>query len=159
MDASRKAEMLISVDELAAMLKYSLIGDERDGAAELIWDASNLARHYGRATWRADACPPVVRTLVRNACVRYLNLSESVVQSRAGDESEAYTDLGLRTGTVFFSPEEIGTIRKAAGRSGNLRVVHTTVHSGEAPESDVQWHRVVGPDGMVAHWGWSRGGR
>ena len=143
-DAARRREMLISVDELEARLKYALSPDEKDTAAAVIWDASNLARLHGRPSGMSDAVPPVVKTIVRNACVRYMDLSESVVQSRAGDETEAYTDLALRTGTVFYTPDEVRTLRQAAGLDSTLSVVHTFVHSPAAPTSrdvDHGWRR------------------
>ena len=143
-EAVRRREMLISVAELEARLKYALSPDEKDTAAAVIWDASNLARLHGRPSWMADAVPPVVKTIVRNACVRYMDLSESVVQSRAGDETEAYTDLALRTGTVFYTPDEVRTLRQAAGLDSTLSVVHTFVHSPVAPTSrdvDHGWRR------------------
>ena len=136
-EAVRRREMLISVAELEARLKYALSPDERDTAAAVIWDASNLAR-------MSDAVPPVVKTIARKACVRYMDLSESVVQSRAGDETEAYTDLALRTGTVFYTPDEVRTLRQAAGLDSTLSVVHTFVHSPTAPTSrdfDHGWRR------------------
>lgn len=156
---SRDEEMLITVDELQSRLKYALSVDERETAAAVIWDASNLARLHGRPTWSSTAVPPVVKTIVRNACVRYMDLSESVVQSRAGDETEAYTDLALRTGTVFFTPDEVKTIRQGAGLDSTLSVVRTYTHSPEAPPSSgdgVTW-RSLDWWRPGARYAWSRG--
>jgi hypothetical protein len=123
--------MLITVDELALRLKYELTDSDAVLAAEVIWDASNKARFFGRSTWTASAVPPVVKSIVRDACVRYMDLAESVLLSRAGDESEQYTDLREKTGTVFFSEDEKATIRLAAGRVGNMFSARTFVWSPE----------------------------
>lgn len=130
-------DLLIDVADLEARLKYALSPEERKVAAEVIWDASNLARHHGRPGWTALNVPPVVKTVVRNACVRYMEM-DSVTLSRAGDETEQYSDLGDRTATVFFNAEERSTIKAAAGSlSGSFQQVSTYVHDpsvGVRPE-------------------------
>lgn len=111
---------LISVAELQARLDWTLGTGLENIAESVIEDASNLARHYGRATWDKDHVPPVVKTQVRNACVRYLKLVDAVLLSRAAEETEQYTDLRKKTGTVFFDDDEIATIKAAAGGDGNF---------------------------------------
>lgn len=150
------SEMLITVEQLESRLKWALSSDEKKVAEEAIWDASNLARFHGLASWSADACPPVVRSVVRNVCQRYMDLLESVVVSRAGDETEQYTDLRERTGTVFLTDEEIGTLRAAAGRDSSLVTMGSFVHSPRAPSSCCGGIRWVGwPGGDAFPYGGS----
>lgn len=124
-------ELLISVDELQERLKWVLSSDEKVLAEATIWDASNLVRQFGRPGWSAAKVPPVVKTIVRNACVRYLDLSESVTLSRAGDEAEQYTDLRERTGTVFLTDDEVETVRRAAGLDVSFTSVPMFVYSSD----------------------------
>lgn len=60
--------------------------------------------------------PPVVKTVVRNSVSRFMNLIDGVTVSRAGDETEHYTDLQEKTGTVFLTEDEKETVRRCAGR-------------------------------------------
>ena len=136
--------MLVSVDEVKSRLPYPVSDPHVEQVvAAVIVDASNLARHYGRDGWHADVVPPVVKTEVRNACVRSLVLLDGVVQSRAGDESEMFTDLRSLTGTVFFTEDQKRTIREAAGGGGNFGTVTTYRHSLES----------AGPDAYFVAWG------
>lgn len=125
-------DRLVSVDEVVARLPWEFVDDRiRRIVSGAIEDASTLARFYGLESWTADKCPPIVKTQVRNACVRYMLLAEGVISSRAGDDSESYTDLRDRTGTVFFREDEQAQIQTAAGRGGNFMSIDTYRHSPE----------------------------
>lgn len=135
---------LVSPAEVQDRLPYPVTDPHVERVVtEVIVDASNLARHYGRETWHADLVPPVVKTEVRNACVRALVLLDGVVQSRAGDESEMYTDLRALTGTVFFTEDQKQTIREAAGGGGNwgsgLSYRHSLKSVTRDPDSYIKW--------------------
>lgn len=124
---------LVSVDEVEVRCPYPFDDPHVRGvAAAAISDASDLARHYGLDSWHASMVPPVVKTEVRNAVVRYMVLLDGVVQARSGDESEMFSDMRTRTGTVFFTDEQKETIRAAAGRSGNFGSLSTYRYSQES---------------------------
>ena len=140
---------LLTVEDVSARLPYPVEDEHVEGVVrEVIVDASNLARHYGRPTWTASVVPPVVKTEVRNACVRALVLLDGVVQSRAGDESEMFTDLRSLTGTVFFTRDQQQTIREAAGGGGNMSSV-TSFRYGLVAVSDRGRHPRAGFDGRM----------
>lgn len=121
---------LVDTVEVQKRLRYPVSDQHFLGVIESVIDsASNRARHYGRATWNASVCPPVVKSIVLDACNRALALEDGIVTSRAGDETDMFSDMRERTGTVFFTDDEIKTIREAAGRSGNFGVVTTYRHN------------------------------
>lgn len=145
--ADTALNMLISLTELKSRLDPDFDPDLEQIATETIVDASNLARHYGRDAWDSEHVPPVVKTEVRNACVRYMKLVDGLLLGRAGEETEQYTDLQKKTGTVFFDADQIATIREAAGRGGNTYSVDIYNYS-TAPPPD-PWMRGVWPRGRT----------
>ncbi|WP_165218186.1 hypothetical protein [Schaalia sp. ZJ1691] len=56
--------------------------------------------------------------------------------SRAGDETEQYTDMREKTGTVFLTGDEIRTVKAAAGGASNFQQVTSYVWSNREAASD-----------------------
>ena len=149
-------ELLISVSELEARSPYPFSERDKQVAREVILDASNLVRHEGNPLWAANSVPPVVKTIVRNVCVRYMGLMDGVTVSRAGDETEHYTDLQEKTGTVFLTDGEAATVRRCAGRNDDAAVFSMAyVYTPSSMESDASsgMSLVVWPRGPHVVWG------
>lgn len=149
-------DRLITVGELEARSPYPFSERDKKVASEVILDASNLVRHEGNPQWKASSVPPVVKTIVRNVCVRYMGLMDGVTVSRAGDETEHYTDLQEKTGTVFLTDGEAATVRRCAGRNDDAAVfVSAYVYTPDsAPVSDGEsLSLVVWPRGPHVVWG------
>lgn len=109
-----------TLEELQNRLDWTLDeGEERVGEAALE-DASDMARAYGR-DWEPETAPRLIRTLVLKACTRYLKNIAGYTQSRAGDETVAWSDkAGEDMGQVYFSRDEIKLIEGLAGRRTSL---------------------------------------
>lgn len=107
---------LVTLEDLEARSPFPLSSRDREVAKAAIVDASNLVRHEGNPNWNPMNVPPVVKTVVRNSVSRFMNLIDGVTVSRAGDETEHYTDLQEKTGTVFLTEDEKETVRRCAGR-------------------------------------------
>ncbi|MEU9126586.1 hypothetical protein AB0D08_00460 [Kitasatospora sp. NPDC048540] len=95
--------------------------DEERIAATALEDASDLAAHYGRDWPTAASAPRLVRTLVLKAATRYLRNPDGYIQSRAGDETLAWSDAaGTDAGTVYFTAEEVRLLEGLGGRKPGL---------------------------------------
>lgn len=114
--ASFNETSLVTLEDLEARSPFPLSSRDREVAKAAIVDASNLVRHEGNPNWNPMNVPPVVKTVVRNSVSRFMNLIDGVTVSRAGDETEHYTDLQEKTGTVFLTEDEKETVRRCAGR-------------------------------------------
>ena len=124
---------LVSTVEVQQRLRYPVTDQHFLGVIDsVIASASERARFIGRATWHASNVPPIVKAIVLDVCNRALSLEDGTVSTRAGDETEMYTDMRERTGTVFFTDEEKETIREASGRNGNFGTIATYRHSEES---------------------------
>ncbi|MER6314618.1 hypothetical protein ABT237_12725 [Streptomyces sp. NPDC001581] len=108
--------------DLTDRLDWDLDGDEQRIAVGALEDASELAAAYGR-DWPADRAPRLVRTLVLKAAARYMNNPNGYTQSRAGDETLAWSDIGRDAGTVFFTREEKRLLEGLAGTRPGLTSV------------------------------------
>lgn len=108
---------LATLDEITARLDWDLDEKEREVAAGILDDASDLARFYGSTSWTdAATAPPIARMLVRSAVVRYMKNPDGYTQSRAGDETVAWTDKDREAGTIHFTEKEIKQLTAAAGK-------------------------------------------
>ncbi|KOG26816.1 hypothetical protein [Streptomyces viridochromogenes] len=111
------------MDELKGRLDWELDEDELRIAAGALDDASELAATYGRE-WPEETVPRLVRTLVLKAAARYLRNPNGYTQSRAGDETLAWSDAhGRDAGTVYFTREEIRLLEDLAGRKRGISSV------------------------------------
>lgn len=136
-------EPLATLQELTNRLDWSLDADELRIAAGALEDASDLARGYGR-DWDADSAPRLVRTLVLNACRRYMNNPNGYTQSRAGDETLGFNDAaGENAGTVYFTADEQKLLKGLAGKASGLVSVPVTAW-GPQRNSSVGWVPVQG---------------
>ncbi|WP_394615887.1 hypothetical protein JNUCC0626_40155 [Lentzea sp. JNUCC 0626] len=106
-----------SFDELKERLDWTLDADETRIAKAALDDLSGWARHYGRAWPDPSRAPQLVRTLVLGAAVRYMRNPEGYVQSRAGDETLGWSDLGDRAGSAHFNDDEITALAAMSGKS------------------------------------------
>jgi hypothetical protein len=116
-------------EELDKRLDYTLSEEEKTAATAALEDASNLARYYG-IDWPVAAVPPLVKTIVLNAVVRYMRLIEGVVQSRAGDETLTWTDLREKTGTVFLDDDQQRMLASLAGTKKGFWAVPIAAYGG-----------------------------
>jgi hypothetical protein len=124
---------LANLDDLKARLDWTLDADEERIATAALEDASDLARHYGSASWLDEASSPrLARTLVLKACKRYMQNPEGVIQSRAGDETMAWDDAaGENAGTVYFTKDERDLLAGLSGKRPGIYSVPLTAHRSQ----------------------------
>ncbi|MFI9205286.1 hypothetical protein [Streptomyces sp. NPDC053048] len=112
-----------TLDDLKGRLDWDLDADELRIAAGALEDASTLAAAYGR-DWPETHAPRLVRTLVLKATSRYMANPNGYTQSRAGDETLAWSDAhGRDAGTVYFTAEEKRLLEGLAGTRPSLTSV------------------------------------
>lgn len=112
-----------TLDELKGRLDWDLDPDELRIAAGALEDASDLAATYGR-DWPEDTTPRLVKTLVLKSAARYMRNPNGYTQSRAGDETLAWSDAhGRDAGSVYFTREEIRLLEELAGRKPGISSV------------------------------------
>ncbi|MGI5530158.1 hypothetical protein ACQEVX_23045 [Streptomyces syringium] len=105
-----------TLTELQGRLDWELDEDERRIAVGALEDASDLAASYGRA-WPEATAPRLVKTLVLKAASRYVRNPNGYTQSRAGDETLAWSEAhGRDAGSVYFTREEIRLLTEFGGR-------------------------------------------
>lgn len=145
--ASFNETSLVTLEDLEARSPFPLSSRDREVAKVAIVDASNLVRHEGNPNWNPMNVPPVVKTVVRNSVSRFMNLIDGVTVSRAGDETEHYTDLQEKTGTVFLTEDEKETVRRCAGRGrSSMFAVSTFLYTPPTqPEQSVAPEATVAP--------------
>ncbi|WP_327431420.1 hypothetical protein [Streptomyces sp. NBC_01236] len=111
-----------TLDELKGRLDWDLDPDELRIAVSALEDASDLVATHGR-DWPEDTAPRLVKTLVLKSAARYLRNPNGYTQSRAGDETLAWSDIGRDAGTVYFTREEIRLLEELAGRKRGISSV------------------------------------
>lgn len=87
-------------------------------------DASEMAKHLSGLRWSDTNAPRVVRTIVLNAVVRWINNPDATVTSRAGDETLVWSDLGEQ-GSFYFTKQETEALGafQARPKFGSMQVV------------------------------------
>ncbi|MFI9228985.1 hypothetical protein [Streptomyces rimosus] len=109
-----------TLDELKGRLDWDLDDDELRIAVTALDDASELSAMYGR-DWPEATAPRLVKTFVLKAAARYMRNPNGYTQSRAGDETLAWSDAhGRDAGSVYFTREEIRLLEELAGRKPGL---------------------------------------
>lgn len=109
---------LATVEELQSRLAYTMTEDDKREAAGALESLSDDARSYGRSSWTEEAnTPGSVKRLVLKAAARYMKNYEGYVQSRAGDETLGWTDLGEAAGSPYFTDEERAALGSFSGAS------------------------------------------
>ncbi|WP_031513694.1 hypothetical protein [Streptomyces sp. NRRL F-5123] len=116
-----------TLDELKARLDWTLDADEERIASSALEDASDLAGHYANREWLEASVPRIVRTLVLKAAKRYMINPSGYTQSRAGDETLAWSDAqGEDAGTVHYTGDEQRLLREIGGRKPGLASVEVS---------------------------------
>lgn len=126
-----------TVEELVARLDWDLDAKERLMAEAALEDASDLARGIGKAWADPTLAPRLVRVAVLQAAKRYMQNPAGYTQSRAGDETVAWSDTGDKGGTVYFTSEEAKLIRSLAGQASGLYIAGTYAWSAR-PDKQVE---------------------
>ncbi|MFJ9671085.1 hypothetical protein ACIRP5_09905 [Streptomyces sp. NPDC101221] len=95
---------------------------ERVAAEAALSDVSALARLYGLPTWGVGATPvpEVVKGVVLAVAERRMRNPEGYVSEMAGEYSYRLPEAG--SAGLFFRPDELMTLRQAAGRTGIVSV-------------------------------------
>jgi hypothetical protein len=83
------------LDELKGRLDWELDDDELRIAVGALTDASDLAAAYCR-DWPEATAPRLVKTLVLKSAARYVRHPNGCTQSRARDETPAWSDVSRR---------------------------------------------------------------
>lgn len=105
-----------TLQELQDRLDWDLSESEKRDAEGALEDASEYARSFGKASWTdAENAPRLVRTLVLTAVKRYIKNPDGYTQSRAGDETVAWNDIGDKAGAPYYTQDEIKMLRGLAG--------------------------------------------
>ena len=107
--------VLVTLDELKARLPWTLDADEELDATDALEYLSELACSIGQPWPTPESCPRLVRNVIITATKRYLRNPDGYVQSRAGDETLQWTDLGPESGSPHFTK---GERRVNAGQGG-----------------------------------------
>lgn len=115
-------EALVSIEELKERISLTLSpADERE-ALMALETLSDAARRLGLPTWTTpENTPDAVKRLIIKATNRYLKNYEGFTQSRAGDETLAWTDLGDKAGSPYFTDGEKEDLAECSGRGGGLQ--------------------------------------
>lgn|GEM_PF-1589796 len=114
------ADEIATLPELQSRLDWDLDAGEENVATAALEDLSDDARFYGSDRWDSLAAPRQVKSLVLRAAVRHMRNFEGFVQSRAGDETIQWTDLGEDAGTAHFTSREEKMLLALAGRGTGL---------------------------------------
>lgn len=127
-----------TLEDLKNRLDWTLDADEERIATAALEDASDLARHYAGRDWPdATSAPRLVRTLVLKACKRHMDNPSGYTQSRAGDETLAWSDAaGDNAGTVHFTREEIDLLQSLGGRNTGLYSANVIAWGTNIPGPD-----------------------
>ncbi|MFE0771972.1 hypothetical protein [Streptomyces sp. NPDC058861] len=128
-----------TLDELKGRLDWEPDEDEMRIAAGALDDASDLVATYGR-DWPEDTAPRLVKTLVLKSAARYMRNPNGYTQSRAGDETLAWSDIGRDAGTVYFSREEIRLLEELAGRKRGIYSAPVSAWGTKLPLRDAAGH-------------------
>ncbi|MFI6205913.1 hypothetical protein ACIBAI_05860 [Streptomyces sp. NPDC051041] len=129
-----------TLDELKGRLDWELDeGEERIALGALV-DASELAASYGRE-WPEATVPRLVKTLVLKAAARYVRNPNGYTQSRAGDETLAWSDAhGRDAGSVYFTRDEIRLLEDLAGRKRGIYSAVVSAWGTKLPQRDAAGH-------------------
>lgn len=127
-------EPFATLTELKERLDWTLDAEEERAAEGYLEEASDLARAYGRE-WAVERAPRLVKSLVISAVRRFMRNPEGYTQSRAGDETLGWTDLGHDAGSIYYNEREQRLLAQLAGRQGTL-ISASTVAWGPVRKRD-----------------------
>ena len=132
-------QALVTTTELAERLPFVMDDDELREAEGALEDLSDDARTYGKSIWtEPNNTPAQVKRLILRAAARHMKNYEGYTQSRAGDETVAWTDRGEDAGSATFTRKEIETLRAMSGNQGaGFHTVPVFAHSNQAHTPNV----------------------
>ncbi|WP_432482591.1 hypothetical protein [Kineococcus esterisolvens] len=111
-------EPFATLDDLQGRLEWDLDPGEQAIARDALEALSEDARFYARRDWPTRAAAPrQVFTLVIRAAARFMRNPDGYTQSRAGDETLAWTDRGENAGSPVFTKSEIAMLHQLGGGS------------------------------------------
>ena len=129
-------ESLASVDELKTKLEWDLDPGEERAAESALEELSDEARFHGSAAWEDEfKTPEMVRRIVLKAAARWMRNPDGYTQSRAGDETVAWSDKGDGAGSAQFTDREIEMLKVLANKSTLHSVPMRAWDSKELPET------------------------
>lgn len=112
-------EPLATIEELAAQLPFEMDDGEVREAEGALASLSDDARFYGKEIWvHTGVTPGPVCRMVLRAANRHMKNYDGYSQSRAGDETVAWSNQdGAEAGSAHFTDREIAQLRRYAGKS------------------------------------------
>lgn len=137
---------IATITELQSRLDWTLDTGEQSVAAAALADLSDDARFYGSARWDSDTAPRQVKSIVLRAAARFMRNPDGYTQSRAGDETLMWSDMGEDAGTAHFNEREQKTLAALAGRGMGLVSVQAVAHG----PSTRRRPRYINPNGDVS---------
>lgn len=114
--------------ELESRLDWDLSARERSMATKALEDLSDDARFYGSPKWSSLNAPRGVKSIILRAAKRYMGNPDGYSQSRAGDETIQWADLGEDAGTAYFTSREQEMLKVLAGNAGQLMTAPLVAH-------------------------------
>lgn len=96
----------VELQEVLDQLEFEVDEQGRRQAYRRIEMAGNLCRHYAGIDWTDLNVPAVVRDITLNVVERYMRNPDAYTQSRAGDETVAWSDRGQGQGLAFYFTED-----------------------------------------------------
>jgi len=117
-------EPFAQVEDVQRRLDFNLDDTEKAAVEGFLEDMSDEARYHAGRDWAdPSAAPNQVRTTVIKAVVRWARNMNGYIQSRAGDETLSWSDLGREAGAPEFLPKEIKLLKAIGdGRTGAYRM-------------------------------------
>lgn len=101
-------------------------------------DASDLATQLAGISWTDANVPRVVRAIVLNSVVRWINNPDAITTSRAGDETLAWSDLGEK-GSFYFSEQELEALKGFTRTRAPFGSISVTTWGTREPLDDTIW--------------------
>lgn len=135
-------EPFATLDELKSRCDWTFDADEERAAPGYLEEASDLARAYGRMTWDVASTPRQVKNMVISAVRRFMRNPEGYQQSRAGDETLMWADLGHDAASIYFTHAEQKLLRTLAGNNGGLRSAGLSAWGGSRKPTRLTEHTV-----------------
>jgi nucleotide-binding universal stress UspA family protein len=130
---------LVEIERLFAKIGYVPESFELTRAAELLDEASELARDVAGMTWASETTgvvtgvPRRVRSIVVEAAYRAFTNPEGLTQRSIGDSAKSFDRSGREGGEiVYLTTAEEKAIRKAAGTSSLTVATLVVGYNGSA---------------------------
>lgn len=115
---------LATLQELENRLDWVLDAQEKTVATAALEDASNLVRAHG-LNWSDTNAPPIVKSITLASARRLMVNVQGLTDSRAGDETLGWADIGDKAGAVYLTADERKLITGIARGAQSLVSVGT----------------------------------